>query len=193
MAAAATLRFVEERDAAALARIYAPFCESTAISFEYVAPTVQQMLERVRKWSSAFPWLVAECDGEIVGYAYASPHRERAAYGWSVDVSVYLDPRFQRRGIGTALYTALLRMLVVQGYYKAFAGITLPNAGSVGIHRSLGFEPVGVYRGVGYKFGRWHDVIWLQYALQPEVESPAPPRPLDEIRDSEPIQVALTQ
>jgi phosphinothricin acetyltransferase len=123
------------------------------------------------------PWLVAERDGGVTGYAYASPHRARAAYRWGADVSVYLDERERGRGSGRALYGALLPVLRDLGYTGAYAGITLPNPASVALHESMGFSLVGVYRRVGYKLGGWHDVGWWQLVLaDPLPEVPAEPR-----------------
>jgi phosphinothricin acetyltransferase len=121
------------------------------------------------------PWLVSERDGALVGYAYGSVHRTRAAYRWSVDVSVYVDRSVHRAGIGRALYAELLETLTRLGYYNAFAGITLPNAASVGLHEAMGFRPVGIYRNVGHKFGRWHDVGWWQLPLREPSPDPAEP------------------
>jgi len=176
----ATIRMATEADAAAVASIYAPFCEKTAISFEYKAPTTVEMAERIRT-VTRLPWLVLDDNGALAGYAYATQHRERAAYGWSVDTTVYVSPNYQRRGVGRALYTALFELLRMQGYYKVYAGITLPNRASIGLHQSLGFEPVGIYRGVGYKLGAWHDVAWYQLSLQPEQPQPAAPLPVTSI------------
>ena len=173
-----SVRLATEADAAAVAAIYAPFCESTPVSFEEAAPSVAEMAGRIRKTLEHFPWLVLDDGGVVAGYAYASKHRERPAYRWAVDVSVYVDARFRRRGVGRALYVALLALLRLQGYFKAYAGVALPNPGSVGLHTAVGFEPVGVYRGVGYKRGAWHDVGWYQLALQPECLSPEAPRPV---------------
>ena len=129
---------------------------------------------------AAHPWLVCEYEDRVVGYAYASRHHERAAYQWSVDTSVYIHSDFRRHGVGQALYTSLFRVLVAQGFYNAYAGITLPNAGSVGLHESVGFKPLCVYRRVGYKQGAWHDVGWWELALQPLAPIPQPPvRPAD--------------
>jgi L-amino acid N-acyltransferase YncA len=116
--------------------------------------------------------------GAVLGYAYASPHRERAAYRWSVDVAVYIAEQARRRGVGRQLYSTLFAMLVELGYYNAFAGVTLPNPASVGLHESMGFTPVGVYRNVGYKLGAWHDVGWWRRPLQPPAADPAEPRSL---------------
>lgn len=166
------------RDAAAVARIYEPFVTGTVISFEVSSPDEQEMAARIERISRTHPWLVAEDGGEVAGYAYASPHHERAAYRWTADVAVYLDPAYSRRGIGRALYAALFGLLVEQGLYVACAGITLPNEASVGLHESLGFTPIGVYQRVGWKAGAWWDVGWWQRQLvEPGPDPPAEPRP----------------
>jgi phosphinothricin acetyltransferase len=190
---AVIFRFAEERDAAAVQAVYAPYCESTPISFELTPPSVEEMAQRMRQLEGRLPWLVCEHEGRLAGYVYASRHRERAAYQWSVDVTVYLAAAYHRQGIGRGLYTSLFSMLVLQGYYQAFAGITLPNPASVGLHQSVGFQRVGIYRNVGFKMGRWYDVVWLQRPLQPETPDPAPPRPLAEIRSSPEVEEALRQ
>jgi phosphinothricin acetyltransferase len=169
-----TLRLASDGDAAALARIYAPYVTDTAISFEATAPDAAEMAARVRRVQPHAPWLVYDA-GEIAGYAYGSPHRERAAYRWAIDVSVYVDARHHRRGIGRALYTSLLALVRLQGFYRAHAGITLPNAASVAVHEAFGFAPVGVYRDVGWKRDRWHDVGWWQLALREAGAAPAEP------------------
>ncbi len=163
-------------DAAPIQAIYAAIVRDTVISFEIDPPTVSEMEARMQAVQQRFPWLVCEVDGVVVGYVYASPHHERAAYQWSVNVSVYIHPDHHRRGIGRALYTSLFALLRLQGIYNAYAGITLPNPGSVGIHEAMGFEPVGIYRHVGYKFGAWHDVGWWSLDLQTPVPQPSPPR-----------------
>ena len=160
------IRLARLDDAAALAAIYRHYVEDTVISFELTAPSETVMRERMSRVMAKLPWLVCEVDGGVAGYAYASPHRDRDAYQWSVDTSVYLRRGLQRRGLGHALYSELFTLLVQQGYYTAFAGISLPNAASVGLHESFGFEPVGVYRNAGFKFGAWHDVAWWQKPLR---------------------------
>lgn len=187
----ALLRFATEADAVAARAIYAPFCEDTPTSFEARAPSLDEMRERIRKISAQFPWLVCERDGVVLGYAYAGAHRERAAYRWAVDVAVYIGDGSRRNGVGRALYTALFRLLVAQGYFKAYAGVTLPNPASVGLHETMGFTPVGVYRGVGCKFGAWYDVGWWQLGLQPEVARPAEPVPIGEVAGTAVAQSAL--
>lgn len=153
-------------DAPALLAIYRPFVERTAVSFEIQAPTTEEFAARIDKSLAGWAWLVAEEEGRCIGYAYGSSHRARAAYRWSVETTAYVDPGAQRKGIGRALYLALLEELARKGFCNAVAGITLPNEASVAFHRSLGFEPVGVFTAVGRKFGAWHDVAWLQRRLR---------------------------
>jgi len=123
------------------------------------------MGERISKYGASHAWLVAERDGAVAGYAYGSPHRERAAYSSSCDVAVYVDPVHARQGIGRALYAQLLPLLATRGFHAAFAGIALPNEGSVALHETMGFTPVGIYREVGWKLGGWRDVGWWQRLL----------------------------
>lgn len=152
-------------DAAAIHRIYAPIVAETAISFEEVPPTIEEMTARIAATLKTHPFLVALSDGNVCGYVYAGPHAERAAYRQSVDTTVYIAPKARGTGVGRALYAALLSELARRGFHAAFAGIALPNPASVGLHESVGFEPVGIYREVGFKFGRWHDVGWWQRLL----------------------------
>jgi phosphinothricin acetyltransferase len=146
---------------------------------------------RIAKVLEEFPWLVCEEDGEILGYVYASRHRERPAYQWSVDVTAYIAERHRRKGVGRALYTSLFELLRLQGFYHAYAGITLPNPGSVGLHEAMGFQPVGVYRAVGFKCGEWHDVGWWQLELQPLAARPDAPRMIEAAKASPDWQAAL--
>lgn len=190
---AAKIRFAEPSDAAAIQAIYAPFCESTAVSFEARSPSVEEMAGRIAKISPQFPWLVCEIDGRVAGYVYACSHRERAAYRWAVDVTVYVDAAYHRRGVGRALYASLFELLRQQGYFKAYAGITLPNPGSVGVHEAVGFVPLATYPKVGYKLGEWRDVGWWQLSLRPETTDPTEPRPILEIRDLPAVSAAIAQ
>jgi L-amino acid N-acyltransferase YncA len=151
------------------------------ISFEEIVPSVEETRARIEATLLRWPWLVYEDGGEVLGYAYASKHRERAAYRWSVDVSVYVRENARGRGIGRSLYLALFRILREQGFHHAFAGIALPNVASIALHRSVGFAPVGVYREVGFKFGAWHDVAWMECAIQPPGTPPREPTPLPEL------------
>lgn len=165
-----------ERDAAACAEMYAPYVRDTAISLEERPPTPADFAERIARITSTHPWLIAEDEEEVLGYAYGARHRERAAYRWAVDVAVYVAPRRQRRGVGRALYRTLFELLAEQGFRIACAGITLPNEASVGLHESLGFEPVGIYRNVGWKLGAWRDVGWWQLGLTQAGDGDGPPR-----------------
>jgi len=173
---ALTIRPAGPADAAAIAAVYAPYVTDGVASFEAVAPDADEMLRRVLA-QPRLPWLVALRDDVLVGYAYAGQHKTRAAYRWAVDVSVYVAASEQRQGTGRALYGELLPQLASLGYVTAFAGITLPNPGSVGLHESLGFTPVGVYEGVGFKQGQWHDVGWWQRRLRNASLDPAEPVP----------------
>jgi phosphinothricin acetyltransferase len=160
------VRQATEADAPALLAIYAPYVERTPISFETVVPPVEEFKERIAKTLSAWQYLVAERDGRIVGYAYGGTHRARAAYRFSVEVSAYVDEHCHRQGIGRALYARLLDDLAANGYCQAFAGITVPNDASVGMHSSVGFAMIGIFRNIGWKFDRWHDVAWMQRSLR---------------------------
>jgi L-amino acid N-acyltransferase YncA len=188
---AATIRLATEQDAEDTLAIYAPIVRSTPISFELEPPSVSEMRRRIADTLAYLPWLVCEDRGAMLGYAYASKHRVRAAYQWSVDVSVYVHAPARRAGVGRALYTSLLKMLILQGFYHALAGIALPNPASVGFHEALGFQLVGVYRAVGYKLGAWHDVGWWQLSLQEPSLPPDAPLPLKEVQGSAEWQAAL--
>ena len=150
---------------------------ATAISFEQDVPDEHELELRLGRITQTHPWLIAEQNGEVIGYAYGSPHRERAAYRWATDVTVYVSPDHHGRGVGRGLYEALISQLADQGFQVACAGITLPNEGSVALHRALGFTEVGVYRRIGFKFGAWHDVAWWQRELRPAEGQPAGPGP----------------
>jgi L-amino acid N-acyltransferase YncA len=194
---ASRIRNVELADAPAIARIYAPYVTDRATSFEMTPPDAAEMEQRIRGTIDHYPWLVFESEGEVLGYAYAGTHNPRQAYQWSVNVSVYLDARVHRRGVGRALYTALFDLLRRQRFVNAYAGITLPNAASVGLHEALGFVTVAVYPRIGFKFGKWHDTTWLHLRLIEEDTPPAgDPLPAPELwRDPsvEPMLAACAQ
>jgi len=160
------IRPATEADAASLLAIYRPFVESTAVSFETVAPTTDEFTARIAKAVAGWQWLLAERAGQCIGYAYGSAHRERPAYRWSVEVSAYVHPGHHRQGVGRTLYERLLEDLARKGFCNAYAGITMPNEGSIALHRSVGFESIGVFKAVGRKFGKWHDVAWFQRPLR---------------------------
>ena len=168
------IRCANAADAGPLLEIYRPYVESTAVSFEIEVPDVDQFAQRVAKSLEYWSWLVAEVDGNLVGYAYGTEHRARRAYRWSVETSVYVHEDHHRRGIARSLYLRLLDDLTAKGFGNAYAGVTLPNEASIGFHRSLGFESIGVFPRVGRKFGRWHDVAWLHRPLSEQVNDEGP-------------------
>jgi L-amino acid N-acyltransferase YncA len=168
-------REASERDAPACAAIYAPYVAETAISFESEPPAAAEMARRIATALPAHAWVVLEDDGRVVGYAYGARHQSRVAYRWSCEVSIYLERGRRRTGAGRVLYEALFARLAARGYRMAVAGMTLPNEASVGLHRALGFEPVGVYRRIGFKHGAWHDVAWVQRALGTGSDPPDEP------------------
>lgn len=177
-----TIRLASGEDADAIAAVYRPYVESTVISFEVDPPDEAEMRSRIGQTLASWPWLVYEQGGQVAGYAYASKHRARAAYDWSVDTAVYVASSHHRRGIGHGLYLSLFAILARQGYVNAYAGVTLPNPASVGLHERVAFEPVGVYRQVGYKFGAWHDVGWWQRKLRPREANPSRPESLSAVQ-----------
>lgn len=164
-----------DRDAAACAAIYAPHVADGLASFETEAPDAAEMAARIESAGATHAWLVLEADGEPAGFAYAGPHRARAAYRWSCEVSVYVALDSLRRGVGRRLYEELFGLLRRQRLLVACAGITLPNEASVRLHEALGFQPVGTYRSIGWKHGAWHDVGWWQLALAEPGVPPAEP------------------
>jgi len=169
------VRGASASDAQACAAIYAPYVRETAITFEAVPPPSQEMARRIAAAAETHAWLVFEDDGRVVGYAYGGQLNTRAAYRWSCEVSVYVERGRRRTGAGRALYEGLLERLTQRGFCMAVAGMTLPNEASVGLHRAMGFQTVGVYRRIGYKLGAWHDVEWMQRPLA--AASPPPPGP----------------
>ncbi len=171
-AATRTVRPAGAADAARCAEIYAPYVTGSAITFELDPPDAEQMAARIQSASQRYAWLLIEQDGAVAGYAYGGPMHARAAYRWSCEVSVYLDRDSCGQGLGRALYEVLLPALAARGFRTAVAGMTLPNPASERLHRSMGFEPMGVYRRIGYKLGAWHDVAWVQLPL---ADGPDPP------------------
>lgn len=170
-----TIRDGSETDAAGCVAIYRPFVLDTAVSFEITPPTEAEMAARIRESAGTHAWLVAELGGELAGYAYARPFAAREAYRWSCETSIYLSPRHRGAGVGRSLYEALLARLVERGYRVAVAKMTLPNPASEGLHASLGFQPVGVHRRIGFKNGAWYDIAIAQRDLAPATEAPAEP------------------
>lgn len=183
----ANVRIANQNDGAAIAAIYKPFVTDTAISFELFPPSSDEMAARILKTLQRYPWLVCEVDKKIVGYAYGSLFRTRHAYQWTTEVSAYVDPKYQRLGLGGRLYRTLFRILIQQGFISALAGITLPNPGSVAFHESFGFTPVGVYHNVGYKMDVWYGVGWWEKRLQDLPKNPTDPQPFEIFREEREI------
>ena len=181
------IRMVEERDVPQILDIYAPFIKHTAVSFEEEVPSVQEFWERIQSYLQEAPWLVYETEGRIGAYAYASPHRGRAAYRWNRELSAYVAEDFQRKGIARALYHSILKIIKAQGYLNALAGITMPNDPSVAFHEAMGFSKVGIYHNVGYKFGKITDTGWWEMRIQDDEFQP------DEIRLTEKLDPELMQ
>jgi L-amino acid N-acyltransferase YncA len=176
---------------AALAEIYRPAVADSSASFELVPPDGAEMGKRADAVLKRTPWIVCQHGELTLGYAYASHHRDRPAYQWSVEVSAYVRPAVHRAGVGRALYTSLFAVLELQGFRSAFAGVTLPNDASVGLHRSVGFTRVGIFSRIGYKNGVWHDVEWLERPIAPHVTDPPSPTPLPELLGTPELAVAL--
>ena len=168
-------------DAAACVQIYTPFVTDSAVSFDEQPPTLEQFSDKIAHLNESHAFLVAEVDGQIAGYAYAAPYRERVAYRWAAEVSVYVASANRHQGVGRRLYEALLELMRRQGFRIAIAGITQPNDASMALHTSLGFAPVGIFRRIGYKHGAWRDVAFLELDLQPDADpnlapvAPGPP------------------
>ena len=186
------LRAAAPGDAAAVRRIYAPYVRESAATFRTEVPSVGDVRERIAETRAAeeYPWYVAVADDAessgdgVVGYAYASRLRERPAYRWAVETSIYVDRDARRSGIGTRLYDRLLDTLERQGYCSAYAALGMPNPESEAFHERCGFERVGRFPAAGFKLGGWHDVVWYRRALREPDGEPAEPRPLSAVDDA---------
>lgn len=175
------IRPAELGDAQEMLAIYAPYVLETTVSSEYQPPDMQEFCRRIQTFSEKLPWLICEIDGKAAGYGYASPHRTRAAYQWSVETSIYVAPDFHRHGIARALYSALFELLRMQGYYNIYVGITSPNERSIKFHKAMGFIISGAYQNSMYKFGQWRDVLWMGKQLREHEGEPQPTVPFPEL------------
>lgn len=153
-------------DAEAILSVYAPYITDTCISFEIEVPTLDSFRERMLGIMAEYPYFICEINGMIVGYAYASKYSERKAYRFSADLAVYIKKEYRGHGIGKLLYAKLMNELFLHGFYTVYACITGENEGSINFHKSLGFCEVGRFHNIGYKFGRWHDVLWFEKPLR---------------------------
>ena len=177
------IRPAKPTDAAAILDIYAPYIRDTSITFETEVPLVNDFEERINSYMENWPWLVYEKNGVVAGYAYASRYRERVAYQWSIECSVYIHDDHHRSGIARALYSSLFSILRIQGFTTAYAVINLPNDPSVTLHESMGFNYFATYEKVGYKLGKWKNVGWWRLQLNEYLQEPAVPIKFSEISD----------
>jgi L-amino acid N-acyltransferase YncA len=178
------IRTATVADAEKLLAVYAPYILHTANTFEYDVPSLQAFEEKVEKITAKYPWLLCERNGELLGYAYGSTHRERTAYQWCAESTVYLAEKHHRKGVARVLYAALFDMMKLQGYYSIYASILSTNTASVAFHRAVGFEDIGLFKNIGYKLGEWHSNIWMQYFLQAHKPEPHTPTPAPELMDT---------
>ena len=188
---AATARLATPADAADCAAIYGPYVSSSAISFELVPPTTDEMASRIVKVMAHWPWVVVELDGIVRAYAYATRHRERPAYDWTTETTVYVHPEFRARGLGRIAMRSLIAVLRLQGFHLLVAGITAPNPGSVRLHESLGFERIGEFEAIGWKFDSWHGVEFWALELDAREHVPDRVTPIGELAGTAELDVAL--
>jgi len=168
------LSLATKSDSESILNIYAPYVEETAITFEYVVPTLENFTQRMEKIISEFPFIICKIDGDTVGFAYAHKQMERSAYQWNAELSIYVKMGFYQKGIGTALYNALIRILSAQNIKNLYGCVTIPNEKSEKLHAHFGFKSLGVYHMTGYKFDKWYDVVWFEKYLG---EHTVPPKP----------------
>lgn len=186
-----TIRRARAEDAAACADIYAPYVADSGVSFEQTPPGAAAMADRIAETLETYPWLVAVDDETVLGFGYASDHRSRGAYQWSVELSIYVGEDSRRSGVATGLYESLFAVLRRQGFVNAYAGVTLPNPASVAFHREMGFEPVGTYENVGYTADEWQDVQWWHRGLREPESEPDDPVPFVELEDTARLEAAI--
>lgn len=175
------IRLATQADASSILDIYAPYVKETAVTFDVTVPTRFDFIRRMEEIRERFPYLVAEQDERITGYAYAHSERDRAAYQWNAELSIYIHKDFQGHGLGSRIYSTLIDLLGILGYRNLYAAITLPNEASLFMHQRLGFRELAVHKNAGYKLGKWHDVAWLDKKLGPYTAEPTPPLPMSEL------------
>ncbi|HEX5654071.1 MAG TPA: GNAT family N-acetyltransferase [Chitinophagaceae bacterium] len=186
------IRLAKPSDAAPMLAIYSPYIQHTSITFETETPAVTDFAERIETYLRNWPWLAFEKDGILAGYAYASRYRERVAYQWSVECSVYIHDDYLRQGIAAKLYSALFAILARQGFMNVYAVINLPNDRSVAFHENMGFRWFATYEKVGYKLGQWKNVGWWGLQLNEYIDNPPTPIPLSAL-DKSIVQPLLDQ
>ena len=178
------IRSVKESDSKAIQEIYAPYVLHTPVSLETKVPSLSEINRRILKIKNELPWLICEIDNEVAGYAYAVDHRSRTAYQWTKELSVYIDPKYRRKRLASALYTSVIDILKVQGALNVLAGITLPNSESVSFHENFGFKLIGIYHRVGYKLNKFHDTGWYEYVINNSDNAPLPIVQVSKLRNS---------
>ncbi len=176
-----TIRIARESDKEELLAIYAPYVSETAITFEYTVPTHEEFRDRIRKTLAKYPYLVAVQDAEILGYAYASEFKNRAAYDWAVETTIYVKQDSRKSGVGKKLYQALEEVLKQQHICNLYACIAYPNPGSIGFHERLGYQTIGHFSKCGYKFETWYDMIWMEKMISEHDQHPEPFKPITEL------------
>jgi phosphinothricin acetyltransferase len=186
------IRMASTADCASILSIYKYYVLNTCITFEYDVPSVEEMENRMKSIQTKYPYLVAEIDGKIIGYAYATDFRFRAAYQWSPECAIYLDNEMQGKGIGKILYQTLFSILKLQGFYNVFGGVGLPNEKSVQLHLKCGFEEIGTYKNIGYKHGKWHSTQWFQIVLNEHKIDPTLPKKMEEIQNTTDFKTLLS-
>ena len=178
------IRTVQLSDAEAILKVYAPFITDTCISFEYVVPSVEEFAQRIASISAEYPYIVLEEDGEIVGYAYSHRYLERVAYSWDVEVTIYLAPKVQGKGLGVILYDALEKLMALQNIKNLYSCITGDNVHSIEMHRSMGYELIGTFPKAGFKHNRGLDVVWMAKAIGEIENAPLPLVPFAEVEEN---------
>ena len=178
------IRTVQLSDAEAILKVYVPFITDTCISFEYVVPSVEEFAQRIASISAEYPYIVLEEDGEIVGYAYSHRYLERVAYSWDVEVTIYLAPKVQGKGLGVILYDALEKLMTLQNIKNLYSCITGDNVHSIEMHRSMGYELIGTFSKAGFKHDRWLDVVWMAKTIGEKENAPLPFVPFAEVEES---------
>ena len=186
------IRLINDTDAEAVLEVYKPYILNTSITFEYEVPGIAEFDERIKTITVEYPWLVCLQNGEIIGYAYGCKHRYRTAYNWSAESTIYMKSDFHGKGIGRVLYNTLFSILQFQGFINVYAGVGLPNVKSEGFHAAMGFEKIGDFTKIGYKFGKWHDVRWFQKHLSEHRVEPPTPKLMQEIKSSQTFQAIMT-
>jgi phosphinothricin acetyltransferase len=187
------IRLITDSDAEAVLDVYKPFVTDTNITFEYEVPSIHEYRQRIASYTPDFPWLVSALDGKIIGFAYAGKHRDRTAYQWAAESTIYLSPEAQGKGIARVLYETLFSLLRLQGYFNVYAGVSIPNYKSVGFHLALGFDEIGIFRKIGYKHGNWHDTVWFQKHLADHIFNPPLPKKIAEVIVEESFQNILME